>query len=273
MEHQIHRRQFLKTTGYLSVGFTLFGCSDVGDDGESGTPEPFAIEYFDDLLPADSHIDAWLQVLEDGRVQILTGKMELGQGLKAVMQQVAGEELNLAPHKIGVVLADTARTPNEGMTSGSRSVERSAMIVRRAAAAAAQSLKKMAAGQMETSPDQLVLEDGLVKHREKELELSFNALLEGKQLSEEIPEDVPLKPKDQYQWVGRPVPHPDLEKIVRGEAVYVQDLRLPGMTHARVLRPPVYGSKLMEWDREVERMPGVLKVVEDGSFLGVIAEE
>lgn len=269
----ISRRQFLITTGYLSIGFTLFGCSSKDTSTVSPPSEDFSLEGPTGPLPDPSRIDAWLQVLEDGTVRILTGKMELGQGLTVAMQQVAGEELNTPPARISVVLADTGRTPDEGITAGSRSMEISAMNVRRAAAAARQRLAELAAEEWGVEVSELSLGDGYIKHKGGQERLSFADLLKGKQLSGEIPENVALKPKDQYQWVGQPIPHPDMEKIVRGGPIYVQDMRLPQMAHARIVRPPVYGARLESWGKEAEQMPGVLKVVENGSFLAVVAEE
>lgn len=267
----IDRRKFLTTTGCLSIGFVLYGCSPTQQKESAAPSDSFSLAPPAGPLPDDSQIDAWLQVLEDGTVRILTGRMELGQGIKVVMQQVAGEELNISPDKIDVVLADTGRTPNEGYTAGSRGVERGAMSVRRAAAAARQKLLELAAQNWNISATELQLENGTVKRKDSQAQLALNDLLEGQQLSANIPENVALKPKDQYQWVGRPIPHPDMEKMVRGKALYVQDLRFPGMVHARILRPPVYGAKLDNWDRTIEESPGVLKVVQNGSFLGVIA--
>lgn len=269
----INRRKFLKTTGYLSIGFTLFGCAPTENGAADPTPEAFNLADPTGPLPSESQIDAWLRVLADGRVQVRTGRMELGQGVTVVMQQVAGEELNTPPSQVEIVLADTGLTPNEGYTAGSRSVEQGAMSVRRAAAAAREQLRALAADRWAIDLGQVALAEGQVERSDTGEQLSFADLLGDRQLSAEVPDDVPLKPKDQYQWVGRPLPHPDLEKIVRGEALYVQDMRLPAMVHARVLRPPLYGARLKGWDKLVEEMPGVLKVVEDGSFLGVIAEE
>lgn len=269
----IPRRQFLQTTGYLSIGFTMFGCSNIHEEEPALTPETFSLEAPGPPLPDDSQIDAWLQVLKDGTIRILTGRMELGQGIKVVMQQVAGEELNIHPHKIEVVLADTGRTPNEGYTAGSRGVERGAMSVRKAAAAARQVLLQIASEAWNTPAEELSIEDGYIQRSDNQERLTFGDLLKDQQLSAKVPENVPLKPKDQYKWVGQPISHPDMEKIVRGAAVFVQDLRFPAMVHARVLHPPVYGAKLENWDETVQQMPGVLKIVQNGSFLGVITEE
>jgi nicotinate dehydrogenase subunit B len=268
----INRRHFIQTAAGLSIGFTLFGCvPQTKESSVASATSPSTLPPRD--IPEGSQIDAWLQILEDGSVQVLTGKMELGQGLTVAMQQVAGEELNTPPEKIQIVLADTGLTQNEGYTAGSRSMERSAMQVRRAAAAAKAMLVSVAAEQWSLPSEQIQLEDGQVVRLDNNKKISFKNLLADRQLEGSITEDVVLKPKDQYEWVGRPISHPDLEKMVRGEALYVQDLRFPGMVHARVVKPKVYGAQLSNWPEEVRQMPGVVKVIQNGSFLGVLAKE
>lgn len=270
----IPRRQFLITSGYLSIGFSLIGCRPEQSEEIVPGKALFAMDVAPGALPDAARVDAWLQLLEDGDVRILTGKMDLGQGLTIMMQQVAGEELNLSPSRIQVVLADTGLTQNEGYTSGSRSAERSAMIMRQAAATARHHLLQLAADHWKTSPEQLELRGGEVYRKGQTTGLTFSELIKGRQIAVDMPEDVPLKPKSDYQWVGRPLPHPDLERIVRGESVYIQDLRLPEMVHARVLRPAAYGAKFSGLIYQiVEDLPGVLKVVENGSFLAVITAE
>ncbi len=263
------RRRFLSESGCISIGFMLFppvitACLS-GEDNQTEGGFP--------VLPDDGQVDAWLQILDDGSVQVLTGRMELGQGVRVVMQQVAGEELNLEPGKIRVVVADTGLTPNEGYTAGSRSVESGAMSVRQAAATAREILMEKAAEHWKTDAAKVGVEDGFLLHPGGVKRLSFMEVVQGKQLSSAVRKDARLKPKDQYRWVGKPYPHPDMPKIVRGEAIFVHDLRMDGMLHARVLRPPVYGATLTSWDREVGKMPGVVRVVPNGSFLGVIARE
>ncbi len=216
------------------------------------------------VIPADG--------LADKKITTLAGVGDKNGDLHPV-QQVAGEELNTEPAEIQVIIADTGLTPNEGTTAGSRSMERSAIQVRRAAAAVREQLKKLAADRWQISDEDVAVEQGQVINTTDNAALSFNELLEGQQLSSTIPEDVPLKPKSDYRWVSQPVPHSDVEKIVRGEPVYVQDMRLPGMVHARVVRPQVYGARVSNWSDELMEMPEVLKVVKDGSFIAVIAEE
>lgn len=268
----INRRDFLQTTASLSIGFTLFGCFPQQKDAALETAAaPSTLPPRD--IPDGSQMDAWLQILEDGSIQVLTGKMELGQGLTIAMQQVAGEELNTPPEKINIVLADTGLTQNEGYTAGSRSMERSAMQVRRAAAAARAMITSLAAERWDLPADQVQLVDGQVKRLDNNTTINLKDVLVGQQLVGGIPEEVALKPKEEYEWVGRPLPHPDMEKIVRGHPLYVQDLRFSDMVHARVVKPPVYGARLKSWPQEVQQMPGVLKVVQNGSFLGVLATD
>ena len=255
------RRQFLQTAGVFTIGFSLFGCSS----------KPSGSMVTEPLFDAEE-VDAWLQVLPGGEVRILTGKMDLGQGLKVVLQQVAGEELNLSPSRIKIVLADTGLTQNEGYTAGSRTVERSAMNLRKAAATARENLLQMAADKWNLGIDQIQMKDGFIQHPSQDDSFDLAALLPETGVIGTIRQDVPLKPKDQYQWVGRPLPHPDLEKTITGEAVFIQDLRFENMVHARVLHPPVPGAQLAGLGKTVGELPGVVKIVVDGSFAGVIAE-
>ncbi|GAB3333639.1 xanthine dehydrogenase family protein molybdopterin-binding subunit [Larkinella ripae] len=220
-------------------------------------------------------INAWLEVLDDGRVRVLTGKLELGQGIRTAIAQVAAEELDMEPNRVEVHLAETGRTPHEGYTAGSGSIENSAMSVRYAAAAARQKLLELAARRWNKPVDQVRLANGRVLVQGGKDQLTFAQLLNGVQLTDEVRLPVKLKPKAEYRWVGKAIPRADIEKMVRAEPVYVQDMRLPGMVHARVVRPLAYGAKLRSFDPAVlqKTVPGVLKTVVNGNFLGIIATE
>jgi len=248
------RRDFLKTAGCLTIGFCLGGrpwhqpaSSNPGDNAS---------------------IDAWLEVLADGRLRVLTGKLELGQGIRTAIAQVAAEELNMEMSQVEVTMAETGRTPNEGYTAGSNSIESSAMSIRRAAATARQQLLGLAAEKLKVPPNDLVISRGTISTNSGTNPLTFAEILDGRQLSGTVPQQITLKPKNAYNLVGKPIPRDDTAKIVKGDPVYVHDLRFPGMVHARVVRPPAYGAKLLH----AENVPGILKTVINGSFLGVIAE-
>ncbi len=259
------RREFLKTAGCLTIGFSL-----------SQLPVAAAMLPKQELpgsLKNNANIDAWLQVLEDGSIRVLTGKLELGQGIRTAVAQVAAEELDMDLSKVTVTLAETDVTPNESYTAGSMSVESSAMSIRYAAAAARQRLLEMAATRLRVPAAQLHMDNGIVIASNQQ-RLSFAEILDGKQLSGEIKQPVPLKPKDQYRISGTPVHRDDVALMVKGAPLFVQDLRFPGMVHARVIRPTAYDATLQRFDEQAVRakVPGLLKVVVNGSFLAVIAK-
>lgn len=276
-DDNLSRRMFLKSSGLITIGFSLVpaGCwSGDTSASERGNPNTRS-DPLPSSLAREPRIDAWLQVLEGGRIRVLTGKIEIGQGIRIAIAQVAAEELSTHPDRVEVHLAETEVTPNERYTSGSVSIEHSAMSVRHAAAAARDILLQRAAKRFDTDPEQLVLEDGRVKPEDGSSELPFAEVLDGKQIEEEVTAPADLKPKDERQWIGQPVPRRDIGRMVRGEPVYVQDLRFPDMVHARVIRPRGYDAELLSYDESALRanVEGVLQLVINGSFMGVITEE
>src|SRR5689334_1029618 len=263
----MNRRNFLKNTGCLAIGFS-FNTSFIN------APSPMLQE-----LPAGikrhPNIDAWLQVLANGHVRIFTGKLELGQGIGTAISQVAAEELDLNMDIVEIVLADTALTPNEGYTVGSGSIEQSAMAVRFAAAAARQKLLELAAQQLSVPVDQLTMHNGTISTRNGNNSITFNQLLQGKQITDKVQAPVALKSKKDYKLVGKAIHRSDINRMVRGEQHYIQDLRFPGMVYASIVRPPAYEARLQQLDeKELQKtIPGILKTVVNGSFVGVIAKE
>lgn len=259
------RRDFVKQLGFVSIGFSLLGTACLSD-GNAGNPAQSEGVGNPDL------INAWLRVMEDGRVLILTGKMELGQGIRIAVAQVAAEELNINPQLVEVNLAETGVTANEGYTAGSRSIESSAMSIRNAAAAAREKLLNLASEKWKIPQSQLSLEDGVIRSGNKSMNLY--ELLKGRQLNENIGAPKEIWGKTKRKYVGQPIPRKDISRMVRGNLEYVQDLRFPNMVHARIIRPPSYTSKLASLDEaSLQDFPGFLKLVRIGCFLGVIAEE
>jgi CO/xanthine dehydrogenase Mo-binding subunit len=267
------RRKFLRNIGYLSVGFPLLNSCFSKQD-----PSIAARMNYEGDLPGSmrnaSKVNAWLQVLEDGRIMIFSGKVELGQGIRMAICQVAAEELDLELDQVEVHLAETGLTPDEGYTAGSSSVPNSAMSVRYAAATARQKLLELASTKMKTTIEDLIFYNGKVKSKKGNQSLNFAEILDGAQIDMEVTVPVPLKVNTDYRYVGKPIPRTEIEKMVRAEAYYIQDLRFPGMVHARVLRPKGYHSKLLKLDesRLSAEVSGVIRTVINGSFVGVIAE-
>lgn len=266
---QFSRRKFINSLGCLTIGFSLIRPAWAGEENS----------LVEDTLPGslrrEPRLDAWLEVLADGRVRVLTGKMELGQGIRTAIAQVAAEELDLDLDQVEVHLVETGRTPNEGYTAGSGSMENSAMSVRYAAAYARQKLLELAAKRWKTTPEQLMMANGKISQKGKKQTLTFAQLLDGTQLKDEVKLPIQLKSPATYRYVGKAIPRTDIENMVRARPVYVQDMRLPGMVHARVVRPPAYRAQLQSFDEKAfaEKVPGLLKTVINGSFLAVVATD
>lgn len=222
-------------------------------------------------LEGNRMLDAWLRVNPDGTVTLFTGKVELGQGILTALRQIAADELDVAPSRIRIVSGDTAQTPDEGFTAGSQSIEHGGIAVRYACAEARGILVKLAAAKLHAAPDELTVEDGTIAARDGKT-LTYWALSAEAQLHREATASVMPKPPERLRYVGKSAPRLDIPAKVTGGASFVQDIRLPRMLFGRVLRPPTYGAELVSFDdARVRRAEGVVAVVRDGRFLGVVA--
>ena len=171
-----------------------------------------------------------------------------------------------------MISGDTGQTPNEGQTAGSQSVENSGTALRMAGAEVRAILLDLAAKRLGTGGDQLTVTDGVIAAPDGR-KVSYGELAATVDLNREASAKTAPKPPASHKIVGKSIPRFDIPKKVTGGAAYVQDIRLPGMVHGRVVRPPRYGSSLDSVDEAaVKAMPGVIAVVRDGSFLGVVAE-
>jgi len=263
------RRKFLKCSGQLLVGFQLvplFSCS--------GNSTSLSASY--EGIPVRPHgdkdlIDSWIRLDADGHVTILTGKQELGQGIRTTLLQMAAEELDVPIEICHIINGDTGQTANEGYTAGSNSVEGSGKAIRQAAAEAKLYLLTLAAQTWGDDIANLIVEKGIIRSKSNK-EISYWKLLEGKHLEGKITgKAIPKKHQD-HELVSKPIKRDDIKNLVKGEAHFVHDLRLDGMVHARVLHPPSYEANLKTTDfSEILTLPGVLKVIRNGSFLAVIA--
>lgn len=223
-------------------------------------------------LEGNRTLDRWLRINRDGTVTIFPGKVEIGQGILTALVQIVAEELDVAIERIRIAPADTSYSPDEGMTSGSRSIQEGGMALRYAAAEARDLLLARAAAKLGVSLEQLMIADGEITARSggrtTYWELSSEQLLQREATAEVAP-----KPAAQHVFVGTSVPRRDIPAKVTGVPSYVHDMELPGMLHGRVARPPSRRAQLAALDEaEVRALPGVTALVRDGNFLGVIAE-
>jgi nicotinate dehydrogenase subunit B len=217
-------------------------------------------------------LDAWLRINADGSATIFTGKVELGQGILTALQQIAAEELDLSLARVEIISADTARTPDEGHTAGSQSIEYGGTAIRLACAEARALLLDQAAKRLNAATDTLRVIDGIISAPDGH-KIGYGELTAALDLHREATAKVAPKPPARHTIVGRSIPRRDIPAKVTGGIAYVQDIRLPGMAHGRVVRPPRYGAKLNSVDEAAARaLPGVVAVVRDGSFLGVVTE-
>lgn len=223
-------------------------------------------------LNANRQLDRWLRINRDGTVSVFPGKVEIGQGILTALSQIVAEELDVGLERIRLSPTDTSYSPDEGMTSGSQSITDGGAALRYAAAEARDLLMQRAAAQLGVSLEQLSVTDGTVSARSGG-SVSYWDIVTDDLLAREATGEVPPKPAAQHSVIGAAVPRRDIPAKVAGTPSYVHDLDLPGMLHGRVARPPSYGAKLVALDEAAVRaMPGVVALVRDGSFVGVVAE-
>ena len=261
------RRRFLKRSGFLALGFTI-PLLDVHSQQTASADKP--------RLPGDLQVNrtlsAWIRIQsEDQSVLLMVGKVELGQGILTAVVQVCADELDVEMARVKVVSGDTALVPNEGTTAGSFSMPNCATAVRQAAAEVRAILLDLAQVRLGQPSSGLSVRDGLVQ-TVSGATISYWDLLVGESLQREATGRVKTKPIGEHRLVGRSVHRLDLTPKILGQAMFVQELRPKGMVFGHIVRPPTYGARLIAADTAaITRMPGVIKVLRDGSFLGVIA--
>lgn len=220
-------------------------------------------------------LDQWLSVGADGRITIRSGKVDIGQRISTALTLIAAEELDVAMERVDVARAETGVAPDEGITSGSNSMEESGNAVRVASATARRHLLSLAAQALDAPVDTLEIDDGIIAARGTNRSVSYADLMGGGTFDIPVDPDAPVKAPGDYTVVGKPAVARSMENIVLGKAHFVHDMVLPGMRHARVVRPPHYHARLMNLDDAiVERLcSDGISVVRDGSFLAVAADD
>ena len=218
-------------------------------------------------------LDQWISFDVPGIVTIRTGKVELGQGILTALAQIAAEELAVGVERVAVASADTARSPNEGFTAGSQSVEVSGASVRLAAAQARAALIDAAASRLGLSPEALTCRDGAIWQAGASTGLDLWSLAPDVDWSQPVRPDVPVAGRATYRIVGTGLARIDMDAKL-GAGGFIHDIALPGMLHARVVRQPFRLARLVEVDEALlhRRHPAV-SVIRQADFLGLIAED
>ena len=224
-------------------------------------------------LMNNPELDSWIQINQDGTITILTGKVEFGQGIHTALAMIAAEELDVDLERIRLLPVDSSRSPDEGLTVGSMSLETSGRAIRLVAAEVRQILLTIAYEELEAPREGLVVRDGTITDPASGCSTTYWSLFGGQRFGRSYAGLGSPKSPEDYRIIGRPLKRLDLVEKVSGEPVYVHDLELSGILHARLVRPPNYAARLDYADIEAaQAMPGVVDVIRDGSFLGVIAE-
>ncbi|NPV23487.1 molybdopterin cofactor-binding domain-containing protein [Bradyrhizobium aeschynomenes] len=229
---------------------------------------------------ADGSFETFIRITAAGEVSAFNGHVDLGTGIRTALGQIVAEELDVSFARVVIVLGDTAVVPNQGATIASETIQITAVPLRKAAAQARAFLLARAAAQSGIAVQELTVEDGLVRGPNNRV-LSYGELIGDDTIRLELADDVAVKSVDDYQVVGRSVPRVDLPAKATGELTYVHDVRVPGMLHGRVVRPPYVGvdagpfvgTSLVGVDKDsVRDIPGLIDVVVIGDFIGVVAE-
>jgi nicotinate dehydrogenase subunit B len=270
MNASVSRREFLQASGALLVSAFIPFEESIAQ-GPSGAKPP----------PVPGELDSWLAVLPDGRVQAFFGKMDMGQGLEVAIAQVVAEELDVAFERVHVLMGDSGTSCNQGGASGSYGVSHGARPLRNAAAEARRLLLERASKQLEIPQAELVVANGVISGGGKSV--SYAELIGGQHFNQpvqwnkqtgnfmDIQVQAKPKPVSAYKVVGQPLARRDVAWKVYGTDDYVTDLRVPGMLHARVIRPPRAACKVRSVDEVSVKGIAGARVVRERDFVAVLA--
>jgi nicotinate dehydrogenase subunit B len=258
----LDRRQFL---GTLAAGLLVLFVLDEAPAQESGGGRRGG----GGNVPQE--IGAWLHVAEDGRVTVFTGKVEVGQNIRSSLAQAVAEDLRVALDTIHMVMGDTDLTPYDAGTFGSQTTPSMAPRLRRMAAAAREALLDLAAAEWGVDTGSLAAADGRVTETATGRTADYGKLTRGQRLTRTVAGDPPTTPPQAWTVAGHAVGKADGRAFVTGTHQYTPDVKLPGMLHGKVLRPPSFGATVATVDtKAAEALPGSV-VVRDGDFVGVAA--
>ncbi|MCU1338563.1 MAG: putative isoquinoline 1-oxidoreductase subunit beta IorB, molybdoprotein [Bryobacterales bacterium] len=257
-----NRRDFLKTSGALIIGFSAGALRVTRAQGPlQGSPSM-------------NQLDSWIAIAADGSITAYSGKEELGQGISTAQQQLVAEELSVPFNRVKLIYCDTAFTPDQAHTSGSQShpTNFNTGNLAQAGATAREVLFRMASEKLGVPVEQLTVSEGVISSGSKRM--TYGQLVGGKKFSLALDPKARRKPATEWTVLGKSIPRPDLPDLVTGRFEFVHNVRLPGMLHGRVVRPPSVGATVASVDESsVAGVPGVVKVVVKKNFVGVVAEK
>ena len=259
------RRAMLKASGALVVSFAL-------------APTDLSGQAVATLVGNPSRdVDGWLSIASDGTVTAYTGKCEMGQGLFTAQTQLVAEELCVQVERVKLIQCITGITPDQGVTSGAQSHPQNFnhANLALAAATAREALLRMASDQWGVPVERLTAGNGVVSQGARTV--TYGELIGNRKFNLTLDANAKRKPPREWTVLGNPVKRLDMPAMVTGTLEYVHNVRVPGMVHGRVVRPPTVGatvaSPLSDIERSVSGMPGLIKVVVRTNFIGVVCEK
>jgi nicotinate dehydrogenase subunit B len=260
------RRDFLKTSGALIVSFSA---GSWRAQAQFGGPVPGS--------PPISQLDSWIAIAADGSITAYSGKEELGQGISTAQQQLVAEELSVPFNRVKLIYCDTGMTPDQAYTAGSQShpANFNHGNLGQAGATAREALFRLASERLGAPADQLTASDGVISVKSNpSKKVTYGELVGGKKFNLTLDRNAKRKHPSEWTVLGKPVPRPDLPELATGQFEFVHNVRLPGMLHGRVIRPPAVGATVVSVDESsVKDLPGLVKVVVKKNFVGVVAQK
>lgn len=255
------RRDILKGTSALVVTFSFAPIDALAQNLPAA--KSVALDQVDTFLAIDSK----------GMVTVYAGKVDLGTGIRLGFAQIVADELDVPLANVDVIEGDTALTPDQGPTYGSLSIQNGGMQIRQAAATARSALLDEAAKQLNIAKEALTVADGVIRATSTNSTVSYADLIGGKNFAVKLDPAAPPKNPVDYKFVGKRIARRDIAGKVTGGFTYMHDFRVPGMLHGSVIRPPAIGATLESVDESsIKNIPGVVKIVREGNFLGVITD-
>jgi nicotinate dehydrogenase subunit B len=261
------RREFLKSGGALIVSFSASAAwlDRAFAQGPFGTQDQRVARQ----------LDSWLAIGADGRVTAYTGKCELGQGIYTAQTQLVAEELSVPVARVTLIQCDTSVAPDQGTTSGSQSTPTNfnEANLAQACATAREALLRLGAARLGVPVDQLTIVDGVIGVQgDASRWVGYGDLVGGKKFNLTLSPTAKRRTPDTWTVLGKPIRRVDMAAMATGAFEFVHNVRLPGMLHGRVVRPPSVGATLASVDEgSIRDLSGIVKVVVNKNFVGVVA--
>ena len=273
-----HRRDFLKRAGLLVVGFAADGLLSPAEAQNSSAAQG-AGPYPD---PDFRQLDSWIVIHENNTATFYVGKTDLGQGTGTGFRQLMSDELDIAFDRTACIMGSTDNTVDQGGSGGSTAMERDSWPMRRAAAEARRVLLEMASARLETPVDRLAVSNAVITVKaDPSKRVTYGDLIAGKKFNVTLTGAnvntaagaAKVKPVQELKYTGQSPQRDDIPAKVDGSLKWAVDVKLPGMVHARNVKPPFAGARLTGIDESsVRGLPGFVKVVSKGNYVAVVCE-